>query len=299
MEIKAVAQVGDIWEFKGKHRLMCGDCTNKDHIAKLIGNDKFKLLFTSPPYNNQRIYKGQVGNIDFTKLMCDFSNAVIPYSDQSHWIVNLGTIRHKKAYQFYYLDWLKHMESIGHPLFECMIWDKHISRPGKWANALPNGHELLFQFVFADIELNYTEPIKTRANTKQWYLTRNKDHSFYKKRKLAPQRDKQKARSIISVSATGTYFQRDFMQHCIEHGARFTPELPEKIASIWTQENDIVFDPFAGVANTMIGCDNINRKFIGMELSTYYVDLVLSQWLKFFNTDAVNLINYQWYSDCL
>lgn len=298
MKRRNIAQTGDIWQFKGKHRIMCCDCTDKEAVAKLLGNSRFKLLFTSPPYNNQRIYKDQNADIDFTKLMCDFSDAVIPYSDQSHWIINLGTIRKNKAYQFYYKEWLEYMESIKHPCFEILIWDKCISRPGKWANALPLGHELLFQFIFNDIELNYTEPVKYR-NTKQWYLTRNKDSSFHKKKKICELRDKQKARSIISVTNTGTYFQKDYMQHTKEHGARFLPTLPEKIASIWTNEKDLVFDPFMGVANTMIGCDRIDRIAYGMEISPYYIDLVLTQWYKYFETDAVNLVTGKTFSDTM
>ncbi|PIQ86775.1 MAG: hypothetical protein COV74_03460 [Candidatus Omnitrophica bacterium CG11_big_fil_rev_8_21_14_0_20_45_26] len=46
---KAETKPGDIWQL-GEHRLMCGDSTNPEHVAKLIGREKIKLLATDPPY---------------------------------------------------------------------------------------------------------------------------------------------------------------------------------------------------------------------------------------------------------
>ena len=44
-----VAKTGDIW-LLGDHRLMCGDSTNPDDVAKLMNNEKASLLSTDPPY---------------------------------------------------------------------------------------------------------------------------------------------------------------------------------------------------------------------------------------------------------
>lgn len=45
-----VSRYGDIWQL-GKHRLMCGDSTNVEDAAKLMGGAKADLLLTDPPYN--------------------------------------------------------------------------------------------------------------------------------------------------------------------------------------------------------------------------------------------------------
>lgn len=44
-----VAKTGDVWQL-GKHRLMCGDSTSADDVRKLVGNMKFDLMITDPPY---------------------------------------------------------------------------------------------------------------------------------------------------------------------------------------------------------------------------------------------------------
>lgn len=56
-EDKAVAEVaepitkeGDVWQL-GKHRLICGDCTDKAVVAKLMGGAVADLIVTDPPYN--------------------------------------------------------------------------------------------------------------------------------------------------------------------------------------------------------------------------------------------------------
>lgn len=41
----------------GKHRLMCGDATNPDHLARLLDGTKVDLYLTDPPYNVA--YKGK------------------------------------------------------------------------------------------------------------------------------------------------------------------------------------------------------------------------------------------------
>jgi len=50
-----VARVGDIW-LLGEHRLACGDSTNRSTVARVMATDRAALLFTSPPYGNQRDY---------------------------------------------------------------------------------------------------------------------------------------------------------------------------------------------------------------------------------------------------
>lgn len=51
----AVTRRGDLW-LLGEHRLLCGDSTDAAAVARLMGEDRAALLFTSPPYGNQRNY---------------------------------------------------------------------------------------------------------------------------------------------------------------------------------------------------------------------------------------------------
>lgn len=49
-EVETRCKRGDIWQL-GKHRLMCGDSTNRDEIKHLINGKQCHMIFTDPPYN--------------------------------------------------------------------------------------------------------------------------------------------------------------------------------------------------------------------------------------------------------
>ena len=44
-----ITKPGDLW-FLGKHRLLCGDSTNLQHVERLMDGQKADMVFTDPPY---------------------------------------------------------------------------------------------------------------------------------------------------------------------------------------------------------------------------------------------------------
>jgi ParB-like chromosome segregation protein Spo0J len=52
---KSDTKVGEIWKL-GRHRIMCGDATNAEHVKALMDGQKADVVFTDPPYNVN--YKG-------------------------------------------------------------------------------------------------------------------------------------------------------------------------------------------------------------------------------------------------
>lgn len=60
LEKPAFSKAGDIWTL-GRHRLVCGDSTNPDTFAALMGGIKASLVITDPPYNVN--YEGTAGKL--------------------------------------------------------------------------------------------------------------------------------------------------------------------------------------------------------------------------------------------
>ena len=55
------SKLGEIYKL-GEHRLMCGDSTSPENVAKLMDGRKADMIFTDPPYNVA--FKGRSGKFD-------------------------------------------------------------------------------------------------------------------------------------------------------------------------------------------------------------------------------------------
>ena len=64
------AKMGDIWQL-GRHRLMCGDSTDKEQVAKLMNGKKADMVFTDPPYGYNYQSNMRVKSEKFEVLMND------------------------------------------------------------------------------------------------------------------------------------------------------------------------------------------------------------------------------------
>ena len=58
-----------------------------------------------------------------------------------------------------------------------------------------------------------------------------------------------------------------------EHPATFSPTMIEDFVKFFTKENQIVIDPFVGIGTTLVACDRLKRKGIGIDLNKKYVDI--------------------------
>lgn len=60
------------------------------------------------------------------------------------------------------------------------------------------------------------------------------------------------------------------------HSAAFPKSLPTWFIKLFSQENDLILDPFAGSGTTCIATLELNRYYLGIELKPEYYELALS-----------------------
>jgi hypothetical protein len=92
-------QPGDLWQL-GPHRLLCGDSTKAEDVARLMGGEKADMVFTSPPYASQRKYDEDSG------FQC------IQPDEYAEWweLVQANIARHLKPNGSFFLNIKEHCE---------------------------------------------------------------------------------------------------------------------------------------------------------------------------------------------
>lgn len=68
---------------------------------------------------------------------------------------------------------------------------------------------------------------------------------------------------------TGVY--NDLVIEADGHQWRKPLSLLERLVRIYTNENDIIFDPFVGSGTTLIAARNLNRRFVGVDIDQKWV----------------------------
>ena len=72
------------------------------------------------------------------------------------------------------------------------------------------------------------------------------------------------------------------------HTTQKPVSLIERILEVATLENQIVFDPFMGSGTTGVACENLNRKFIGVEMNETHFNIAEERILKATGRDVID-----------
>jgi DNA modification methylase len=244
-EIQTDIQLGDIIEI-GEHRLMCGDSTDSDQVARLMNGQKADMVFTSPPYNgNTQTPQGKLylnNDLD-NKTEEDYLNFLDEIKDsfyiilKSKGIICWNIMYNNNSRQSFIKNVNRFIDS-GLLLNETIIWKK---------NAIPLSKGLSrafeFIFIFQKDELDFSYQDKYSYNENVWEISNAKTQTEH-------------------------------------HKACFPVELPSKGIKIFTKEGMILFEPFTGSGSTMVACHQLNRKCYGMELDPKYCQVIVDRMKK-------------------
>jgi DNA modification methylase len=106
-----------------------------------MDGERASLLFTSPPYANQRDYTtGGIGNWDVL-MQGAFGRLAHVLADDGQILVNLGLVHCDNEWQPYWQGWLDWMRQQGWRRFGFYIWDQGPGLPGDWNGRLAPAFE--------------------------------------------------------------------------------------------------------------------------------------------------------------
>jgi DNA modification methylase len=257
--------LGDLFEI-GEHRLLCGDSTDSDAVARLMDGEKWNLLATSPPYNqgesngdllhtkglgvgkkqaslyNQKNSDNKTADEYFQFSMDILTTASIYKNEESH------TACWNIAYNS------KSRDDYGRIVFaeqnpfrvkETIIWDKthsiNLPQVGIYSRRCE------FVFVMSANDKYHTSQTYNDCRWNYWQI--------------------KSAGSQVTGEAT-------------EHRAAYPIEFAAKMIKDFSLQNDFVYEPFSGSGTTMVASQQLNRKCYGMEIDPKYCQMIVDRMKK-------------------
>ena len=279
-----ICQPGDVWRL-GRHRLLCGSSTDKNDVTRLMEGQKSKLLFTSPPYSDMRTYNGD------KELSVDSIAQFIPCYEPSTALqaVNLGIQRKDGEVYPYWNAYLDTAKQAGLKLLAWNVWDKlTCGSVGQQKAMIPIRHEWIFCFGKEPVPVNPTWRKKEASiySGGRYNKIRQADGSFRIARRGNEIGAFKKMESLLELpeqtsleSVTKQLSEKGKIR--AEHPATFPVALPSEYIVAFTDENDIVVEPFGGAGTTLIACEQLDRTCFIMELDAHYCDVIIKRWENF------------------
>ena len=102
----AVTRQGDLWRL-GKHRLLCGDARETQHLDRLMGGERAHMAFLDPPYNlrvRDIVGRGQTKHQEFAMASGEMSRPLLP-AFSSTTLTVAARVSIDGAVHFVCMDW--------------------------------------------------------------------------------------------------------------------------------------------------------------------------------------------------
>jgi len=261
------------------NKIILGDCGD---VLQGFPDDSVDLIFTSPPYADQR--KNTYGGVSPDEYVDWF----IPKAEQflrvlkpgGTFILNIKERVVDGERHTYVIELILEMRKQGWLWTEEFMWHKKNSYPGKWPNRFRDNWERLIQFNKTKKFNMYQEAVmvpvgdwaKDRlSNLSQTDLTRDESKvgsGFGKNVSNWLGRDLVYPNNVIHMATECSNKN---------HSAAFPIDLPKWFIKLFTQPGDVVLDPFIGSGSTALAAVQLARNYVGIDINPEYVDISRSR----------------------
>jgi site-specific DNA-methyltransferase (adenine-specific) len=237
-----ITVLGDLYEIE-EHRLLCGDSTDSDQVAKLMNGEKADMVFTDPPYgvsytggHNEKKRKGIENDTlqgrDLTNLFRDsLLNADLFSKDYSAFYIWFSTNKAQETFLSF--------SELNLEVRAILCWYKVKSGLGAFmAQYIPNFEPCIYAFK--------------KGKSPQWF----------------------------GASDEKSVWELKKDQRNDYHPTQKPIELPERAIKNSSKLSDIIYDCFLGSGSTMVASHQLKRKCYGMELDPKYCDVIVKRMVK-------------------
>lgn len=244
-----VTKRGDIWVL-GRHRIICGDSTNAEDVAAVLGGENPHLCVTDPPYG-----------VDYDpdwRNRTDRSNGK-PYGARA---VGLVSNDHRS-------DWRDAWKLFPGDVIYC--WHPPGANSVEFYHGLDDsGFPIRMQIIWNKSNFPIGRGDYHVKHEPCWYAVRKgKKGHWAGDRKQTTVWDIPKPQK----SETGHSTQKpiECMRRPIENNSK---------------PGDAVYEPFSGSGTTIMAAEMTGRRCFAVELSPQYVDVTIKRWEAFTGKEA-------------
>ena len=284
---EARSKRGDVWQL-GKHRLVCGDSTDPNDVAKLFQGEKANFVFTDPPYGvsigDKNKMLDEVGG-ETRRVKTNIKGDTLHTDELYKVLVNAFTLLRENCAEdcSYYvtspqggelgLMMMMMMRDAGLAVRHMLIWVK--SSPA---------------FSMGRLDYDYRHEPIFYTWTKKHNFVGGYDNTVIDDNQRLEELSKEELKELVHAlkgdgSTTAIYCDKPLASRL--HPTMKPLKLIQRFVYNSSQEGDVVADIFGGSGSTLIVCEKMKRKCLMMELDPHYCDVIIERWEQFTGKKAV------------
>lgn len=274
-EAPAMVEPGDIWQL-GNHRLLCGDSTDPEQIAKLMDGHKADLVVTDPPYNMN--YTG-AGNTEKAKRK-GIMNDNMPEKEFKVFLTNAYKAAMSamkpgaSAYVFY--------KEMGHGTFITSMLDSGMEYKQEliWVKDQLVLGGAKYQGIYEPFLYGYKPggDIIWHGGRKQVNVI--EDIEFMSKDEI-----KAAYRALVD-SLNADIIRNERTKKNDLHPTMKPIKLLSRLIFNSSDPGQNVLDLFGGSGSTLMACEQMNRNCYMSEMDPKYASVILQRYIDFTGKDG-------------
>jgi len=256
-EVQTDIIIGDLFEI-GEHRLLCGDSTDSDQVAKLMNGEKADMVFTDPPYNVNAQSRSKKRGLDTIKNDNMFEE---DFAGFMYLVFN-------NLYKF-------SKENIA-----TYVWHNHKCQLIFEEKLLENKYEIKSQIIWVKDIPSYSNNIFRQQHEIAFYCVKKGYEIFNENGKDSTIWNIPSVQSAKSFDEFGQSWFKGGSENLNLHVTQKPIQLPTKALNFNSNINDLVLDLFLGSGSTMVASHQLKRKCYGMELDPKYCQVIIDRMKK-------------------